>query len=645
MKLSVRPGKTKLIAAAVLSALTCLGTALVPGAPIRFAVLMCVFFFCGACLQLSVRDWYAVLTMLLFTAAASLGTVLLCQAINELRGSPRSWWLICLGCLCFFLAVLLVHLILLCVSRVSMKPAVAIITAVILTLAVANLFTFKYRGTGLTPFDLLGARTAFNILDNYSFSIDKNIWYAIVFFAAEIFFAACIRVERFPRISVRRITALTAALVLGVFVHFSLNSIAPGYWANNGTLANGFVVNFMRQIRDCFFTKPKGYSVAEIRSLEQRFEENADSEDALPEKLPHIVVIMNESLSDFRVYGEMETSEPVTPFLDSLQENTIRGFALTSAYGGKTPNAEYEFLTGNSMAFYGPSVTVFPMLKNPSYTLERYLDTLGYVSYATHPEVAGNWDRNTAYPLLGFTHCAFRESYPEAETVMGWVKDKEVYENIIREFETGNQDAPRFLYAVTSQNHGPYGEEDEGLPAVSISGYDSDSAAAYLGRIHESDRAFQKLIEYFSAAEEPVIVLLYGDHHPFEETEMVEYLHGGELQGLDEEQLLYEIPYFIWANFDIEEQQPGLTSINYLSNYLLETAGLPLAPYNRFLKQVQEKIPALNVFGYYSLDEGRFLKIEEAEGAEKEALLEYEMLQYNATHDAKNRSEVFFPLD
>ena len=71
---------------------------------------------------------------------------------------------------------------------------------------------------------------------------------------------------------------------------------------------------------------------------------------------------------------------------------------------------------------------------------------------------------------------------------------------------------------------------------------------------------------------------------------------------------------------------------------------LPLPPWNRFLEQTRQIIPAINAYGYYSPAAGRFLTTEEAEGAEAATLQEYELLQYNAVFDKKNRSEVFFPL-
>ena len=87
----------------------------------------------------------------------------------------------------------------------------------------------------------------------------------------------------------------------------------------------------------------------------------------------------------------------------------------------------------------------------------------------------------------------------------------------------------------------------------------------------------------------------------------------------------------------------GLTSLNFLSNYVYEAAGLPLPAYNAFLKDVQKVIPAMNVFGYYSSAKNAFIPYEEAEGEEAEILNQYRILQYNSLFDDKNRSEIFFP--
>ena len=79
--------------------------------------------------------------------------------------------------------------------------------------------------------------------------------------------------------------------------------------------------------------------------------------DAEKEK-PTIIAIMNESFSDLSVLGDFDTNFELTPFMNSLQKNTIKGYALASVYGAKTPNSEWEFMTGNTMGFL-PEGSVF----------------------------------------------------------------------------------------------------------------------------------------------------------------------------------------------------------------------------------------------------------------------------------------------
>jgi phosphoglycerol transferase MdoB-like AlkP superfamily enzyme len=82
-------------------------------------------------------------------------------------------------------------------------------------------------------------------------------------------------------------------------------------------------------------------------------EDDADSSDK-KEELPNIIVVMNESFSDLKVLGDFTTNEDYMPYLHSLlngAENTVTGYLNVSVCGGNTANTEFEFLTGNSMAF------------------------------------------------------------------------------------------------------------------------------------------------------------------------------------------------------------------------------------------------------------------------------------------------------
>ena len=104
----------------------------------------------------------------------------------------------------------------------------------------------------------------------------------------------------------------------------------------------------------------------------------------------------------------------------------------------------------------------------------------------------------------------------------------------------------------------------------------------------------------------------------------------------------YTVPFLIWANFDIEERTVECTSLSYLGRYLLEVVGLELPPFYRFLKEMEQHVPAINGMGYYSREAGAYLRSERPDPEEAAWIEKYEILQYNGLHDKKNISSAFF---
>ena len=121
-------------------------------------------------------------------------------------------------------------------------------------------------------------------------------------------------------------------------------------WEQKGSYRNGYLLNFVLSIRDCFVSEPDGYSAEAVKALEEQYEGKENQAEGKEEK-PTVIVIMSESYADLSVVGDFSTNQELTPFYDSLTENTIKGYALSSVFGAKTPNSEWEFMTGNSMAF------------------------------------------------------------------------------------------------------------------------------------------------------------------------------------------------------------------------------------------------------------------------------------------------------
>ena len=103
--------------------------------------------------------------------------------------------------------------------------------------------------------------------------------------------------------------------------------------------------------------------------------------------------------------------------------------------------------------------------------------------------------------------------------------------------------------------------------------------------LNHSDKALEKFISYFENVEEPVEIVFFGDHFPSLKSKFYKSLNGKGLSNLNLQQLqdLYTIPFMIWTNYDTEEVEVEISSINYLATLALERAGLPLPAYNQFL--------------------------------------------------------------
>lgn len=525
----------------------------------------------------------------------------------------------------------------------KIKPSVITASALLLLFTTANSFIFQFRGTELQPADFLALQTALNVAGQYTFTVQQYMALGWLLWLWSVMMLQTIPNgdSCFPRLWIRVCALICTALCL-LLITLKLPPLRSKTWSNEGTSYNGLFLNFAGLLRDSHVSAPESYDPAALDTLAQQYDVGSEP----GEDLPNILVIMNESYADFRILGsDLPTNIEVTPFADSLKENTIRGYALSSIFGGKTANSEFECLTGLSMAnLPAGSVPYQFYIQQDTFSLAHLLNSYGYRSISTHPYFSSGWGRTTAYPLLGFAESDFLESYPQQDLVREYVSDRELYTQMLDILDQ-EQDSPIFLFAISMQNHGDYTYEGENYTqTVFLEGMEGSYSMAeqYLTLLHESDNAMQDLITALENSDRKTIVLFFGDHFPQVEGDFFQELHGGSFDTLSEQMLQYSVPFFIWANFDIPEQEVECTSLNYLSRYLLEAAGLPLSPLHSFLKDMEQHIPAINTYGYYSRQSGTYLPFSDAEGEEAQWLENYACLQYNSLFDSENKSEVFF---
>lgn len=520
--------------------------------------------------------------------------------------------------------------------------------------AIGNYFVMAFRGTPITPADIYALGTAMDVADHYTLSYDKP---AIV--ATVVLLALCVAACKLDTYKLftwkKRLIALAVTAILAVGQTFFMTrtefletkGIKVNFWnQKSGYRKNGYILSFLMNIQYTIVSEPEGYSAKAVDRMAEAYPVTTGKNKKLKQK-PNIVVIMNETFADLNVVNKIKTNKEVMPYISSLKENTIKGNMLVSVFGGGTSNSEYEFLTGNSVStlpLNGNAYTQFVKHKVPS--LASQLKEQGYDTMAFHPYKAHGWNRDTVYPLLGFDRFLDETAMnPMGEKFRGWYSDSEDYNKVIDIFNKKKPGDPLFMFNVTIQNHGGYLIADKNFKEEIkiIDEKATDTANRYLSLIHESDRAFEKIINYFKNQEEPTIVLMFGDHQPKLEDSFYELLYGKSLSSLSlhDLQKKYTVPYVMWANYDIDEKEnTGNVSANYLASMMLEQTNLKMSAYNQFLLNLQKTIPAINANGYVT-SSGKDRSLEENNEYTK-LIQQYQYVQYNSLMDKKNLSKKMF---
>lgn len=557
---------------------------------------------------------------------------------DRVRITKEKWILNLLCCL-------VAYLVMICITA-RPKIACMITYIVLMSLAGINYFVYKFRGNEFSFNDFKAIFTGLSVASEYKFTLDTRAAMAVVL---SIVFVAAIRKINleFKRIYMLRVTTLCVAVISIVYLVGKTEYIVTETWEQKGSYRNGYILNFVLGIRDSFVEKPEGYSVDTIKMLEDQYGvTKTDANTQASEEAPVIIAIMNESFADLGVIGNLQTNEPVTPFLDSMQTNITKGYALSSVFGAKTPNSEWEFLTGNTMAYLpSGSVAYQQYVSEGAYSLVGTLKNQGYQCIAMHPYYSTGWSRNKIYPLLGFEESYFMDDFNQNHIVREYITDQELYDKIIAQYEAKKKGDKMFIMSITMQNHGGYNDKYDNFTENirMTNGYYPD-VNQYLSLVNTSDAALQNLIHYFSNVDEKVEIVFFGDHQPSLNNNFYVSLNGNGLSGLTLEQLedLFTVPFFIWTNYETETTTDVHTSLNYLSTMVLDKAGIELPPYEKFLCDMQKDIPAMNARGYYSAKDGCFKHYQDADGEEAEMLNYYQILQYNSMFDKRHKSEVFF---
>lgn len=503
-----------------------------------------------------------------------------------------------------------------------------------------------FRETPFTPIDILSAKTGLAVAGGYEFSVNMYLIIATLLFILLMLLISKIKAKPHKSMinKLIRIILLVYVIALSVFIYTGdVNTtfeLRNDLWSQTEEYQeNGFLASFVKRITALIPKEPEGYSREKITKILKKQKKKKSQEEN--KDTPNVVVIMNEAFSDLAVNGDFETTEDYLPYYRSLTENTIKGNAYVSVFGGTTANSEWEFLTNNSMFFFEPGHVPYQQyIHSDTYSLVSVLKDAGYSAKALHPYYKNGYRRDYVYPFFGFDSFDTIENLPKVKTPegRGYASDKYTYDQIIKQFEKKKKNEKLFSYTVTMQNHGGYQDKNYD-PEVKLTDFDDPAANEYLSLIKESDEALEYIIDYFDDYDEDVILLLFGDHQP-SSTEMTEEFINRDTVNPETYNITkYITPFLIWTNYDIEEEEVEAISLNYLSILLLDEAGIKTTPYMDYLRELRKEIPVMNILGYMDSDYNFHEKTDL--GKYKKKIKQYEYMQYNNIFDKNKVNELF----
>lgn len=529
-----------------------------------------------------------------------------------------------------------------------------IITSVVTGIVgIINHFITAFRGTPLVPWDLFSLNVALTVLPTFKFTVTKQAVLGFILFILTLIILIKVKLKSFKNGWIKKIYRVTAcAGIIAFTICFYLTNLISWFELNENWDPkeeyhnNGLVASLFKQSKNLIIHEPEGYDLESLTNLAKTIEvpiiENSDDYE-----IPNVIAIMNESFAELSVVGDFKTNTEYLSYFNSLSENTIKGNLHVSIFGATTPNSEWEFLTSNSMAFVPKRTVPYQQyVLRKSYSLASIFKELDYTTSAIHCYYPQGYNRNLAYPRLGFDKFYSMYELKDLTFIREYPDDISTYKNIIDIYENKG-DKKMFNFTLTMQNHGSYTDENFENTVIAEDGQ-YPKLNQYLSLIKIADESLKELLTYFENQEEPTIIVLFGDHQPYVEDEFYNTMLSQNYEDISSKEATenkYITPFMIWANYDIDEEKySNVTdlSANYLASLVLDVAGIQKTPYLQFLDELREEIPIITGNGYMDKD-GIYHDF--SEQTDYTSLIDkYHYLQFNNMFDNSNKLTSLFSI-
>ena len=411
--------------------------------------------------------------------------------------------------------------------------------------------------------------------------------------------------------------AVLAGLIVTVYASNDLyNSfrVSNAYYIPSVFNELGFPYCFCHQFTTYPVDRPEGFSRSEAEAWESAPSTVGQGKDV------HVVMVMNEAFSDLTDSPAFDYGEEDDPLsnLHALEADphALSGHLVVPGFAGGTANTEFDVLTGiQTNALSASTTSSFRVVNRNLESLFRVFDADGYATSFFHPGDDWFYNRENVYRWLGAERTLFADEMEAVEYKGRWVTDDYMSDLITNELDSAvSAGELLFHYTTTIQNHmsytaDKYGEGYEFPPVpltISVSDEVETMLRVYAEGVRDADAMLGRLVDTFSAQEEPVVLVYFGDHLPYLGDNQLGYQALGLTQEADWDALRsYETPYVIWANDAAAEtldwdaaaealDLPETISASFLGAAVLELTGRgEETPWFAFLNALRRVSPVV----------------------------------------------------
>lgn len=180
--------------------------------------------------------------------------------------------------------------------------------------------------------------------------------------------------------------------------------------------------------------------------------------------------------------------------------------AISPVYGGGTPNASFEIMTGlpaRNPALYGVIYQEYKdFFARRVSSLPTHLTDMGYVTLSMHNYNSTMWSRAHVEPRLGFNDFIGIERMKKPDSSYWLPRDFVLFDAAYDEF-LKHPDDRLFLHLATVHTHGPYPEKDG-----------DGGIQDYQNRLSLSIEDLAHFVEAIRSRAGDTVILIYADHKP-----------------------------------------------------------------------------------------------------------------------------------